>query len=595
MRLSQSLFITTREAPAGAELRSHQLLLRAGFVRRVGPGLYASLPLMQRVLHKVERLVRAEMDALGAQEVSLPQLQPAELWQQSGRWNAYTRAEGIMFSLRDRAGRDLALGPTHEEVAAAVMGEVLRSHKQLPVTLYQIGRKFRDELRPRGLMLRAREFVMKDAYSFHADQGGLDATFEAMSGAYGRVLDRLGLPWRMVEADSGAIGGARSREFAVLAGAGEDEILFSPDGRYAANAEKAVGRLEDGAPSPFQRFERRHTPGTAGVTSLCAALECQASQSVKNALYDAQLVLSDGSDLLAPVLVSLRGDAEVNPTKLAGALAEAFPDSTLLSLEVARPERWAAGPLPLGYLGPDLPDDLIASRDGVWPRFVRLLDASAADLSDFVTGANEADWHVVGANWGEQYAWPRVVDVRQARAGERSPHDPAQRLASARGIEVGHVFQLGDRYARALGASYTDADGTQRFPLMGCYGLGLTRLAQAAAEVLSDDRGLVWPAAIAPYTVILTPTNMADAAQREAGEHLYAGLRAAGLDAALDDRDERAGVKFADADLIGAPWRLTLGRGLRQGLVELRERRTGQAQEVEVAGVIGHLSSRLMT
>ncbi|RJF72618.1 proline--tRNA ligase [Deinococcus cavernae] len=570
MRLSQVLFSTRREAPADAETRGTQLLVRAGFVRKVGSGLYANLPMMQRVLNKLEGLIRSEVDGL-SQEVSLPVLQPEALWRESGRWEALALAEGIMFTVADRAGRAHALAPTHEEVAVDVVRGLVHSYRDLPVSVYQFGRKFRDELRPRFGLLRTREFVMKDAYSFHADEADLHAHFEAMSAAYARILTRLNLQWRAVEADSGSIGGSASREFMVLADVGEDEILFTPDGEYAANVERAVSLAEAAPASPFQLFQRHHTPGTATVASACAALGCKAAHMVKNVLYDA--VTSDG--VLTPVLVSLRGDHAVNGVKLWNAVQDRLA-GPLVSLEVAQAEQWATGELTLGFIGPDVPDSVIVERSGLHPHFLRLCDVEAARMQDFATGANETDYHVTGANWGVDFRLPEVMDVRQAQAGERAVHDAAQRLHSARGIEMGHVFKLGTRYSAAMNATFTDANNLDRPFQMGCYGLGVTRLAQAVAEQLADERGLNWPASIVPFDVMLTVVDTQHPAQRRVAEQLYAELRQAGLEVLLDDRPERAGAKFADAELTGIPYRVTIGRGAEQDDVEVTHRRSGE-------------------
>ncbi|WP_135228912.1 proline--tRNA ligase [Deinococcus fonticola] len=570
MQLSQVLFSTRREAPADAETRGTQLLVRAGFVRKVGSGLYANLPMMQRVLNKLEGLIRSELDGL-SQEVSLPVLQPEALWRESGRWETLALAEGIMFTVADRAGRAHALAPTHEEVAVDVVRGLVHSYRDLPVSVYQFGRKFRDELRPRFGLLRTREFVMKDAYSFHADEADLHSHFEAMSAAYARILTRLDLQWRAVEADSGSIGGSASREFMVLADVGEDEILFTPDGEYAANIERAVSLASEAPDSPFRSFQKHHTPDTPTVASACAVLGCEAAYMMKNVLYDA--VTADG--LLTPVLVSLRGDHSVNSVKLWNAVQQRL-EGTLVSLEVAQTEKWATGDLTLGFIAPDVPDSVIARRDGVRGTFLRLCDSEASKLRHFATGANETDHHVTGANWGTDFALPAVVDVRQAQAGERAVHDPAQVLQSARGIEMGHVFKLGTKYSAAMNATFTDANNLDRPFQMGCYGLGVTRLAQAVAEQLADERGLNWPASIAPFDVMLTVVDTQHPAQRRVAEQLYAELRQAGLEVLLDDRPERAGAKFADAELTGIPHRVTIGRGAEQDEVEVTHRRSGE-------------------
>lgn len=595
MRVSKGLFVTWRDAPSDADTRGIQALSRAGFVRKVGAGLYAHLPLMTRVLARLEALIRAELDGI-SQEVDFPLLHPQALWEQSGRWDAYTRAEGIMFTVTDRAGRAHALGPTHEEVAASVVGDLARSYRDLPVSVYQIGRKFRDELRPRAGLLRTREFVMKDAYSFHTSPEDLAAHFEVMAGAYGRILTRLGMPWRAVEADSGSIGGTGSREFVILADVGEDEVLSTPDGQYAANAERAVGRAPDAGASPFTHVERRSTPGTATAEAACHALGCGPEHLVKNVLLVATFARPDGNHDV-PVLVSVRGDDSVNAVKVWNAVqerAQRYGGGTLLSVDTAGPDTWAdMDTVPLGYVAPDLSDDVIAHRADLHPAFLRLCDHEAAALRDFATGANETGWHVSGANWGVQFPLPEVVDVRQARTGDTSLHDPVQLLQSARAIEVGHVFQLGTRYTEALGFTVTGPDGTPQPVFMGCYGLGVTRLVQAVAEVMGDDRGLVWPDAIAPYHAVLTVVDMTDTAQVQTAERLYTDLRAAGVDVLLDDRTERPGVKFTDADLWGLPWRVTIGRALERGEVEVKERRTGEVTTVGVADVVAWLRGRI--
>lgn len=587
MRLSQSLFKTRREAPADAETRGTRLLIRAGYAQKLGSGLYASLPLLTRTLQKLEALIRQELDPL-AQEVRLPLLQPAALWQQSGRWAAY-RAEGLMFAARDRAGRDLALAPTHEEAAVTLARELVGSARDLPLSVYQIGPKFRDERRPRAGLLRAREFVMKDGYSFHADEADLARHFGEVSDAYARLLTRLGAPWRQVEADGGSIGGSGSREFMLLSAVGEDEVLLSPDGRYAANTEQATSRAAPVGPGPFGACARVPTPGAARVEAAAAALGCGPGHVVKTLLYEARV---DGaSPRVWPVLVCLRGDHGLNPVKLWNAVA-ARVDGPLLALELAGAQGWASA-LALGFVGPDVPDTALAGHAGVRPAFLRLCDDAAADMRGFVAGANEPGWHVVGADWGVTHARPEGAELRQARAGEACVHDPEQRLEAARGIEVGHVFRLGTRYTAALGATYAAAGGEERALHMGCYGIGVTRLAQALAEALADDRGLVWPAIIAPYTAVLTVVDPADPVQRAAGDGLYAALRAAGIDALLDDRAARPGVKFADADLIGVPWRVTLGRHAAQGEAELTARRGGETRRLPLGEVVNELRALL--
>ncbi|MCS6812203.1 MAG: proline--tRNA ligase [Cyanobacteria bacterium] len=595
MRLSQQLFVTLREDPAEAEIPSHKLLLRAGYIRRIGSGIYAYLPLMWRVLQKVSQIVREEMNAIGAMECLLPQLQPAELWRESGRWDTYTKAEGIMFSLIDRQDREMGLGPTHEEVITAVARDMIRSYRQLPVTLYQIQTKFRDEIRPRFGLMRGREFIMKDAYSFHADEESLKQTYQAMDAAYSNILRRCGLKFRAVEADSGAIGGSGSQEFMVLAEAGEDEILYTDDGQYAANVEKAVSLPPEALPSPFSTYEQRATPDTDTIAKLCDFLNCSPTCVVKNVLY--QVLYDNGMTVL--VLVSIRGDQDVNEVKLQNELVKRASDygaKTVLKLMVpdaAQQATWAAKPLPLGYLAPNLGDDYIhqqrqkPEQGYIHPQFLRLADQTIVPLTNFVTGANETGYHVVGANWGHEFELPKlVVDVRTATAGDRAVHDPAQLLQTARGIEIGHIFQLGTKYSAAMAATFTNEQGEEKPLVMGCYGVGVSRLAQAAVEQSHDQDGIIWNPAIAPYHVIIVIPDLNKPDQVTAAETLYSELTSAGIEVLLDDRNERAGVKFKDADLIGIPYRVVTGKALAQGKVEVVSRATRASQELSLAEVV---------
>ena len=611
MRLSQMLFVTLREDPAEAEIPSHKLLLRAGYIRRIGSGIYAYLPLMWRVLKKVSQIVREEMDATGAQECLLPQLQPADLWRESGRWDTYTQAEGIMFALSDRRDTELGLGPTHEEVITTIAKDMIRSYRQLPVHLYQIQTKFRDEIRPRFGLMRGREFIMKDGYSFHTSEESLKKTYQDMAQAYSKMLRRSGLEFRAVDADSGAIGGSGSQEFMVLADAGEDEVLYTEDGQYAANVEKAVSMPADAEVSPFATFEKRETPGTDTIDKLCKFLKCSPTQVVKNVLY--QAVYDSGITVL--VLVSIRGDQDVNQVKLLNELTKLAPNyqaKTILFLTVPDAEaqgKWAAKSLPLGYMAPDLADDYIASnppqpplgkggqedsnpplgkggQGGVSPKFLRLVDRTAVDLTNFVTGSNESGYHVVGANWGKEFPLPSLaVDVRKAQKGDRAMHNPEQTLQTARGIEVGHIFQLGTKYSEAMGATYTNEQGEEMPFIMGCYGVGVSRLAQSAVEQSYDKDGIIWPVAIAPYHAIVSIPNISDAQQVEVAEKLYNELNKSGIETLLDDRDERAGVKFKDADLIGIPYRIVPGRSLKSGKVEIVERATHKSHEILIEEV----------
>ena len=598
MRLSQMLFVTLREDPAEAEIPSHKLLLRAGYIRRIGSGIYAYLPLMWRVLKKVSQIVREEMDATGAQECLLPQLQPADLWRESGRWDTYTQAEGIMFALTDRRDTELGLGPTHEEVITTIAKDMIRSYRQLPTHLYQIQTKFRDEIRPRFGLMRGREFIMKDGYSFHTNEESLKKTYQDMAQAYSNMLRRSGLQFRAVDADSGAIGGSGSQEFMVLAEAGEDEVLYTEDGQYAANLEKAVSIPGDTEISTFASFEKRETPRTETIEKLCKFLKCSPTQIVKNVLY--QAVYDSGITVL--VLISIRGDQDVNQVKLLNELTKLagnYQAKTILFLTVPDAEaqqKWAAKSLPLGYMAPDVADDYIAGSKEVNSKFLRLVDRTAVDLKNFVTGSNESGYHVVGANWDKEFPLPSLaVDVRKAKKGDRAIHNPEQTLQTARGIEVGHIFQLGTKYSQAMGATYTNEQGEEMPFVMGCYGVGVSRLAQSAVEQSYDKDGIIWPVAIAPYHAIICIPNISDAQQVELAEKLYAELNQSGIETLLDDRDERAGVKFKDADLIGIPYRIVTGRSLKTGKVEVVERATHKSQEIPIDEVNSTLKQWIET
>ncbi len=589
MRLSQMLFVTLKEDPSEAVIPSHKLLLRAGYIRRIGSGIYTYMPLMWRVLQKVSQIVRDEMNAIGSQELLMPQLQPSELWRQSGRWETYTKAEKIMFSLTDRHDVQLGLGPTHEEVITAVARDMIGSYRQLPQTLYQIQTKFRDEIRPRFGLMRGREFIMKDAYSFHADEASLKVTYQAMHDAYCRILTRTGLEFRPVDADSGAIGGSGSQEFMVLAEAGEDEILYTADGQYAANVEKAIALPADAATSPFTTFEKRETKKTDTIAKLCKFLDCSPTIVVKNVLY--QAIYDNGKSVL--VVVSLRGDQDVNEVKLQNALTQLaanYGGTTVIALTVpdaTAQAAWATQKLTLGYLSPSMPDTLIQSGAGIEPQFLRLIDQTAVELQNFVTGADEWNHHVLGANWGTDFAKPtQVVDVRKATAGDRATHDPSQLLQTARGIEIGHIFQLGTKYSAAMNATFTNPQGQEMPLVMGCYGIGVSRMAQAAVEQSYDANGIIWPVAIAPYHAIVVVPNITDADQMAAAAKLYAELNAAGVETLLDDRDERAGFKFKDSELIGMPFRVVTGKALAEGKVEVVKRANGEKLEVPIGEVV---------
>ena len=593
MRLSKMLFVTLREDPSEAEIPSHKLLLRAGYIRRVGSGVYAYLPLLWRVLQKISRITREEMDQTGAMECLLPQIQPAEIWKESGRWDTYTKAEGIMFSLVDRNSREWGLGPTHEEVITTIAKELIRSYRQLPVHLYQIQTKFRDEIRPRFGLMRGREFIMKDGYSFHTSSESLKETYQAMDKAYRNILTRCGLSFRAVEADSGAIGGSGSQEFMILAEAGEDEILYTADERYAANVEKAVSLPPEPLTSSFTEQDTIETPNTETIEQLAAFFNTSATVIVKTVLYEA--VYDSGIKVL--VLISLRGDQLVNEVKLQNELvkkASSYQAKTVIGLKVADAStlgEYTSQLLPLGYLGPDISDEYLKGDKS----FLRLVDHTADSLSNFITGANKTGYHRLGVNWETDIKrGDLVVDIRKAVAGDRALHDPTQTLETARGIEVGHIFQLGTKYSAAMGANYTSEGGEDLPLVMGCYGLGVSRLAQAAVEQSYDKNGIIWPVAIAPYHVIIVVPNVKDSGQMEVAESLYTELNQAGIETLLDDRDERAGLKFKDAELIGIPYRLVTGKSLQEGSIEVVERQTGTVQKLPLQDVVSTLKGYIL-
>ena len=591
MRVSRLLLVTLRDVPAEAEITSHQLLLRAGYIRRVGSGIYAYLPLMWRVLQKITAVVREEMNRAGAQETLLPQLHPAELWQKSGRWQGYTAGEGIMFHLEDRQGRELGLGPTHEEVITSLAGELLRSYRQLPVNLYQIQTKFRDEIRPRFGLMRGREFIMKDAYSFHASEADLRETYGVMDQAYRRIFERCGLDAVPVDADSGAIGGAASQEFMVTADAGEDLILISDDGQYAANQEKAVSIPSAASPLPDGPEESIPTPGLGSIESLCDAKGWDPSQVVKLLLVVATL----DDETLQPRLVSLRGDQELNPTKVVNAVSRTL-NKGVLDCRPITPEdnnRQQIDPLPFGSIGPDLSDDVLKGAKTWEPTFLRLADETASELGSFICGANTPDLHRFNTSWTAIGQKPTSLDLRNARAGDVCQHNAESRLTEKRGIEVGHIFQLGLKYSEAMESRFTNENGKTEPFWMGCYGIGVSRLAQAAVEQHHDDSGICWPTAIAPFEAIVVVANIQDETQAQLGEALYSELQNAGVDVLIDDRKERAGVKFKDADLIGIPWRIVVGRDASEGTVELVCRSSREVQKLPHAEAVTYLIKAL--
>lgn len=568
MRASNYPLSTSRETPADAEIVSHQMMLRTGMIRRVAAGIYNWLPLGLRVLRRIENIVRAEMDRAGAHEVLLPAVQPAELWQESARWDEYGPE---LLRLRDRHERDFCYGPTHEEVITDIARREIKSYRQVPVNMYQIQTKFRDEIRPRFGVMRAREFIMKDAYSFDLSAEGLQASYDRMYHAYRRIFDRLGLRYRAVEADSGAIGGHRSMEFHVLASSGEDAIAYSDAGDYAANVELAETKpAATQRPAATATLETVATPDVHTMQDLTTFLGVPLERCLKTLLVEA----ADG-ELVALVV---RGDHQLNGIKAERLDAVAEP------LQMASDERiravTGAGAGSVGPVGLDVP--IIA-------------DYAAAVLADAVCGANSDGYHLVGVNWGRDLPEPATADLRDVVAGDPAPDGGT--LHIDRGIEVGHIFQLGTKYSSAMGAEILDEDGRPLTLHMGCYGIGVTRLVAAAIEQGHDDRGIIWPSAIAPFEVAVVPIGWQRSHRvREAGEKLYAELEAAGLDVFLDDRDARPGVKFADVDLIGVPHRIVVSdKGLDAGTVEYKPRAASDVEHRALESIVDELAQRIRT
>jgi prolyl-tRNA synthetase len=566
MRVSQFLLSTHRETPAEAEVASHRLMLRAGLIRSLARGIYTWMPLGLRVLRKVERIVREEMNAAGAIELEMPAVQPAELWQESGRWDEFGPE---LLRLKDRHQRDFCIGPTHEEVVSDIVRQEVKSYRQLPLNLYQIQTKFRDEIRPRFGVMRAREFIMKDAYSFHADAESLERTYCAMFDCYTRIFTRLGLKFRAVAADTGAIGGTGSHEFHVLAESGEDAIAYSPASDYAANVELAEALPPGPRGTPAAALARVHTPGVKTIAELCAFLGVPAARTVK-------AVVLEGADG-RPVLLMVRGDHELNLAKTAK-LEQVRKPVAFSSGESIR-SRFGAGP---GSLGP------------VGFKGIVIADRTVAAMSDFVAGANQDDYHHTGVNIGRDFPEPLVADIRSVVAGDASP-DGKGRLEIVRGIEVGHIFQLRDKYSRALNLSFLDETGKSRLMEMGCYGIGVTRIVAAAIEQNHDERGIIFPRAMAPFELALVPIGAGKNAQvRATAESLYTDLTAAGIDVLLDDRDERPGVALSDMELIGIPHRVVVGeRGLKANQVEYQGRRSLKAELIALHDAVKSVESRV--
>ena len=567
MRLSQYPISTLKEVPGDAEVVSHQLMLRAGLIRRLAAGLYVWLPMGLRTLKKVEQIVREEMNRAGALEMCMPTIQPAELWIESGRWSKYGPE---LLRLKDRHDREFLYGPTHEEVITDIARRELRSYKQLPVNFYQIQSKFRDEIRPRFGVMRAREFLMKDAYSFDMDEAGLAESYRRMYEAYSRIFTRMGLKFRAVQADGGSIGGDTSQEFHVLADSGEDAIVFSDGDDYAANLETAATLTPAAPRAPASEpLSKVATPNARTIAEVSALLGVTAAQCVKTLLVDG----ADGG-LVALVI---RGDHELNAVKSQKLDGVASP----LKMAGADRIRTAVGAEP-GFIGP------VGFKGKIY------VDHAAAKLADFVCGANEKDMHYRGVNWGRDLPDQPSVDIRNVQEGDPSPTGRGT-LKIARGIEVGHIFQLGQLYSAAMNASVLDEQGKAVTMFMGCYGIGVTRVVAAAIEQNHDANGILWPAAIAPFQVVLVPINYQKSAKvQETADALYRDFNAAGIDVLLDDRDARPGVKFADSELLGIPHRIVIGeRSLAAGNLEYRNRRETESTEISASDPVGYIRHKL--
>lgn len=556
MRVSKLYAPTLREVPAEAEVVSHQLMLRAGFMRKAAGGIYTYLPLAWRVLKKIERIVREEMDAKGSQELLMPIVQPAEIWQESGRWDVYG-AE--MFRLQDRHNRCFCLGPTHEEMVTTLIRGDVRSYRQLPLSVYQIQNKYRDERRPRFGLMRGREFIMKDAYSFDRDEAGLDKSYQDMYDAYTNIFTRCGLNFRPVEADSGAIGGSGSHEFMVIADSGEAEIVFCTSCDYAANVEKAELFPLEAAEEAMLTKEEVVTPDCKTIADVCAYLKLPVDHSVKAVAYNSEKGL---------ILCFVRGDHEVNEIKVINTCG-------VIDLEMATEEQLAAAGTVGGYMGP------VGIEN---KKVIVVVDATVMKMHNVCCGANKEGYHFINVNPGRDFTPTYVADIRLIQEGDPCPHCGGE-VSKARGIEVGQVFKLFTKYSSALKATYLDENGKEQPMVMGCYGVGVSRTMAAAIEQNYDDNGIIWPIEIAPYHVLVVPVNTKDEASAAKAEEIYMQLKKAGLETVIDDRNERPGVKFKDADLIGYPLRVVVGpKTLTEGKLEVKIRKTGEIRYLPLDG-----------
>ncbi len=568
MRTTQFLLATVKETPTDAVTISHKLMLRAGMIRKLASGLYIWLPMGLRVLRKVENIIRQEMDRTGAQELLMPAIQPAELWEKSGRWDQYGPE---LLRLHDRQHREFCFGPPHDELITDFVSKEIHSYKQLPTTFYQIQMKFRDEIRPRFGVMRSREFLMKDAYSFHADQGSLQETYNAMFNAYSRIFNCLGLDYRPVQADTGSIGGNASHEFHVLAESGEDAIAFSNESDFAANVELAEAIAPVGErPAANEPLKAVDTPNQKSISDVSDFLKVDTAQCVKTLLVEG---IEEGS----AVALVLRGDHELNTIKAEKLDAVALPLTFVSEAQV----RTIAN-CELGSIGP------------IGLEITVIADRSAAHLANFICGSNENDKHFTGVNWGRDLPEPQIADLRNVVEGDASPDGQGQ-LSIARGIEVGHIFQLGDKYSTAMNAACLNENGKKVTMQMGCYGIGVSRIVASAIEQNHDDKGIIWPKTLAPFQVALVPMNMHKSTQvRETAQKLYEALQAADIDVMLDDRKERAGIMFADMELIGIPHRLVISpRGLEAGTIEYKHRSDTEVQHIAIDQVVSFITDKI--
>ncbi len=570
MRASRFLFATLRETPNDAEVISHQLMLRAGMIRKLASGLYSWLPMGVRVLNKVEAIVREEMNRAGALETLMPVTQPASLWEESGRYVQYGPE---LLRFKDRHNNDFVLGPTHEEVITDLARNELKSYTQLPINMYQIQTKFRDEVRPRFGVMRSREFIMKDAYSFHVDQASLQETYDVMYDTYCRIFTRLGLDFRPVQADTGSIGGSGSHEFHVLASSGEDDIAFSTESDFAANVEMAEAVLVGERAAPTQALNIVETPAQKTIADVSAFLGTDPAQSVKAILVQG---ITDEKGTTPVVALFLRGDHELNEIKAEKHAKIAAP------LTFATEDQLLANGLTAGFCGP---------QGLVEKGLTVIIDRAASVLSDFVAGANAADQHATGVNWERDAQFTEVYDLRNVVEGDPSP-DGQGTILIKRGIEVGHIFQLGQKYSEALGCKVLGDDGKPLVVTMGCYGIGVTRVVASAIEQNFDDKGIIWPTAIAPFEVAIVPMNAQKSPRTlEAAENLYVELQAAGYDVLLDDRNERPGVKFSDLELTGIPHRIVIGeKGLDAGTFEYKGRTDAESVNISKEELLAQLA-----